>query len=331
MYLKRVAIILSVLIFCSCKGIVNDSQDQLNNSEDQSDVDELVNDITKDNYSGRVAGLGTIYMDRLQAVGLNSGSSEHILDRVFEVWPTAFKERKSEETERLRRELKKYRTEAAQMKAKGKSTTALDVFMQSEKADTVFSKTEKQFLKDAQKVFEAGDKQGSYYRSKLENLKEEYLNSYDLTDKELATIAGISESVGTFIENLSKSKDQLVRLKKSTNVNQATVFKPAFLLQTEECGEAEAEDNYTAPDCSFTPNWEEVGGAATLGAAMGMLGTTSRLGYYAASGTVFGAGSAAAAAGDFAFSAVAGAGSGSVTRLLEQYNRHQEWIEEHTK
>ncbi|WP_171032968.1 hypothetical protein [Fodinibius saliphilus] len=55
-----------------------------------------------------------------------------------------------------------------------------------------------------------------------------------------------------------------------------------------------------------------------MGAAMGMLGTTSRLGYYAA-------------AGDFAFSGAAGATSGGVSLYLNQYKRHKEWLEKHTQ
>src|SRR5699024_3314939 len=149
-----------------------------------------------------------------------------------------------------RTQLNKYRSEAKRLKAKGKDISAFDVMLESEEADTTFSLIEQQFLKDVQKVFdEKKAQQPSYYESKLNKLKNVYQINYDLTDKELITIVGISESVSSFINTLH-SNDHVTNIPYPQEVSKAVIVSPAFLLlQTGGCNSKSARYNYTAPDC----------------------------------------------------------------------------------
>jgi len=328
--MKRVIIFLLAFLLASCESAFNNQDtSELDNKEDQEKIDKLLANITKENYPNRVYDISAVYGQRFETVGLKSRNVQHILDKMYQVKPQKIQTRLN-----IRKGLNKFSAKAQQMKAKGKDTSAFDVLLQSEEADTSFTEIEKSFLKEAQKVFKSEDREASYYISKLTDMEKEYRDSYDLNDKEFATIVGISQSVKSFIKNLYQAKDELTKtIGKKHTVEYASIHSPALLLlQTDNpCDSPEARENNTAPDCSFDADWTEIGGKATMGAALGMLGTTSRLGYYAASGSVFGPGSAAAAAGDFAFSGAVGAASGGVGSYLDQYDRHKEWIEEHTQ
>src|SRR5699024_1127668 len=211
-----------------------------------------------------------------------------------------------------------------------KDISAFDVMLESEEADTTFSLIEQQFLKDVQKVFdEKKAQQPSYYESKLNKLKNEYQINYDLTDKELITIVGISESVSSFINTLH-SNDHVTNILYPQEVSKAVIVSPAFLLlQTGGCNSKSARYNYTAPDCSFNPNWGEIGGAGAMGAATGILGATAYMGYGAATGSMFGpAGSAAGAASAYGLGGFWGGVTGSGSEYMDQLMRWKKFMEE---
>lgn len=216
----------------SCDGITNGEETEvLNNQEDQAKVDQLLANLTKGNYADHVADLSHIYGNRINTIGFDSGDSEHILNKTFAVWPTNVPVKKDEVTSQLRTQLNKYKSEAKRLKAKGKDTSAFDVMLESEEADTVFSMVEQQFLKDVQKVFDKKGQQASYYESKLYKLQSKYQSRYDLTDKEFVTIVGISESVGSFLTTINQSWAQSASsLSFPEKVNKAGMFSPPALL-----------------------------------------------------------------------------------------------------
>lgn len=334
MYWREISVILMVFLFISCDGIVNEKEKQeLNNEVDQAKVDRLLTDVAKENYSNRISDLATIYGDRVKIVSLNSDNSDYVINKVYEVWPSKSEVDRFEALSSLKTDLKRYRSEAKRLRAKGQNISAFDVLLQSEKADTNFSKIEKRFLQETQEIFDTKNKQASFYVSELDRLEKEYQTTYDLTDKEFATIVGISKSLSGFIGTLDKFKYQASSLSHpNRNINIAGIVTSALLLQTGQmdCGDPqEAIEHYTGPNGEFAPDLSAIGLSSTLAATLGMTGYTARMGYYALAGAVFPAGSATAAAIDFAVTGVSGAVSGATGELVRQLSVHREYFSKH--